>query len=187
MTPVAGGVAVRIAGDARHPAFSPDGETLAYTYGRTGIAKDERVTAVTRDGGTYPRWSPAGDWIVYLGETSLRIVRPSGADARDLAPGRWLAVEWAPGGGSVTGLRMRRRMELVEIGVEDGRERVIAGLGVPSAVLAFAQAAGCEAVRGLGWGRQQGSLTLSLLRPESDLWLLDGVFARRGLLARLQR
>jgi hypothetical protein len=60
---LSGGVAVRMAAGARHPSFSPDGVTLAYSLPGTGVAKGDQAAAVTRDGGTHPRWSPDGDRI----------------------------------------------------------------------------------------------------------------------------
>jgi TolB protein len=70
-----GGVVRRItplSGYEGHPAWSPNGAEIAYESTATGTMEIHVVTAtggdpfrVTYAGGFWPRWSPAGDRIVY--------------------------------------------------------------------------------------------------------------------------
>ncbi|MEN8007641.1 MAG: hypothetical protein ABFS42_11540 [Candidatus Krumholzibacteriota bacterium] len=72
---VEGGSLTRITpenGYEGHPAWSPDGEEIAYESAQSGIMEIHVIPAaggapfqVTTGGGFWPRWSPGGDYIVF--------------------------------------------------------------------------------------------------------------------------
>lgn len=84
-------------------SFSPDGKQLAFTYDeqeRTGIAiADLESGTVTRltDGGSYPRWSPAGDWIAFIEAGTIRVIHPDGSGMKSIThDGTALSLTWSP-------------------------------------------------------------------------------------------
>lgn len=99
------------------PAWSPDGERIAYVStkdGETAIyvmaLADGKITRLTRGGGWNgnPTWSPDGQWIMFdssrdgpnAGARSLFIVRPDGSDLRRVTRGPDYTGQpsWAPDG-----------------------------------------------------------------------------------------
>ncbi|MCA0455330.1 MAG: hypothetical protein LCI00_15240 [Chloroflexi bacterium] len=96
-------------GDDTFPAWSPDGEQLAF-YSR----RDERTDLyrMTIDGSGFERlaasggaetpavWSPDGTWIAYavlhFPNGGLFIVRPDGTDSRQLAHFQAASLVWSP-------------------------------------------------------------------------------------------
>lgn len=85
----------------RNPAWSPDGDTIAYTGADGGIhlvAPDgtggERVAA-----GDRAAWSPDGGSLAYVREGAVFVADSTGAEER--AIGRGEAAAWSPDGGAL--------------------------------------------------------------------------------------
>jgi len=95
----------RQTGHVQTPTVSPDGTELAYLtdnggHGNLWITRTDKTSArqVTfeQDPATavgIPRWSPAGDLIVFLrtqrGQTSLATIRPDGSNYRTIVESGW--------------------------------------------------------------------------------------------------
>jgi Tol biopolymer transport system component len=186
VSPATGGLAVKIASNAREPTFSPDGASLAYSYARTGIAKGESATALTRDGGRAPKWSPGGEVIAYITDDGLRLVEARGGRGiRDLTKGSYMAIEWSSEGDALYGLRAGLRLEAVIINPGTGATETLADLGHPPAEFIFGLASGREPVRSFSTSRDGRTLEISMLRPDSDVWTLSGYADPESLLDRL--
>jgi Tol biopolymer transport system component len=103
------------------PAWSPDGERIAYVStkdGETAIyvvaLAGGKITRLTRGGGWNgnPTWSPDGQWIMFdssrdgpnAGARSLFVVRPDGTDLRRITHGPDYTGQpsWAPDGKRVS-------------------------------------------------------------------------------------
>jgi Tol biopolymer transport system component len=184
VSPISGGVPVKVAGKGREPTFSPDGATLAYSHTGVGIAKGEGATALTRDGGRSPKWSPRGGQIAYIAEGGLRLVDAAGARVRDLASGSYLAIDWTPTGKLLYALRVKADMEVVRISPESGLLETVASLGPQPAAFLLGLAAGRQPVRRFALAQDGRSLEISMLRPEADLWTLSGFEERNRVLDR---
>ena len=186
VSPVAGGLAVKVASNAREPTFSPDGATLAYSYAGAGIAKGEGAAALTRDGGRAPKWSPRGGVIAYITDNGLRLVETEGSvGTRNLAKGAYLAIEWSTKGDALYGLREAQRLQAVRIDPDTGAVETLADLGHPPAEFIFGLASGREPVRSFSISRDGRTLEISMLRPESDVWTVAGFADPRSPLDRL--
>jgi Tol biopolymer transport system component len=98
-------------------SWSPDGTHLVaplYMPGNFGLgvidastgsilevtrAVDQSGPKFTRREDTYPRWSPAGDWIAFLREGDVYLVKPDGTGLKNLtADGTINALTWSPDG-----------------------------------------------------------------------------------------
>jgi Tol biopolymer transport system component len=117
--PSAGGEAHRIGnepGNARSPAFSPDGKLIAYDYRRPGFAIRELyvmkadgagIRQVTRLGNvsSLPAWSPDGTRLAFQsnargGHYEIYTVRPNGKDVRQATTSDSDVIQpaWTPDG-----------------------------------------------------------------------------------------
>jgi len=98
-------------------SWSPDGTYLVaplYMPGNFGLGVIDTSTgsiqaltrAVDQSGlkfgrfdDTYPRWSPAGDWIAFIREGDVYLIRPDGSGLKNLtADGTINALAWSPDG-----------------------------------------------------------------------------------------
>ena len=104
---------------AEHPAWSPDGSSIAFSKfdgeGFSGIFVLERssreIRLVTDDDGLAwgPSWSPDGRWIAYVEtveyeESHVWKIPASGGEARQLTVGRFFRrgpPRWSPDGASI--------------------------------------------------------------------------------------
>jgi hypothetical protein len=81
-----------------------------------------------------------------------------------------LDIEWRRDGLSLVGLRWDGRLEVVEVAIESGAARVLAGLGISPAEFVLGMAAGREPAIGFGLGQRGNSISVSLLRSSADVW-----------------
>ena len=136
---------------AAHPDWSPTGERLAFEgtwdgarniYVMNTDGSDVRQLTFGEAMDTYPRYSPDGEWLIFLSRRhplfSMHLIRPDGKNERDLLPadgnlepavspdGRWVAYRSYLGGddsdgeimiADISGGNSRR---LTENEVEDG-------------------------------------------------------------------
>jgi hypothetical protein len=139
---------------------------------RVGGIKDPVVLA--QNAGTYPRWSPKGDWIASIGnERGLTLVSADGAQRKDVGSGTWLLHGWSTDGTTLYGIRRSddRRLELVAL--RDGAETVMADMGRYPAAFSFGAAVGSIPLRGFTMAADRRSFLTSVIRPTSDIWLID--------------
>ncbi|KAB2961306.1 MAG: protein kinase [Thermoanaerobaculia bacterium] len=133
--------------DDEQPAFSPDGERIAFRSGREGGGifvmgrTGEAVRRVTR-GGFNPAWSPDGKTLAYTtgrmelrpqnseGRSELWIVEVSGGEPRRLYGGDAIVPSWSPGGGRIAfsqRLQVERNVSLHTIAASGGEPVFVHG------------------------------------------------------------
>ena len=116
------------------PAFSPDGQQIAFTRTRRGVSQIfvmahdgtnvRRLTSGARSS-ALPDWSPDGEWIVFTRyfasqeQSELFKVPAAGGTAVRLTktPGREFAAEWSPDGRHIAYTVWNPSRELFGIGV----------------------------------------------------------------------
>ena len=187
MSAVAGGPPVRFVKSAAGDfpgSWSPDGNWYVYRHfqdGReslnkvktTGGAEPEVLKAdVKRSGNWVPAWSPANDWILY-GDGGVKLISPDGKTTRDVSPTSATAYAFSADGRTIYGLRQPvalSRVELFSVGVGGGPEKTIGSLApeyLPRVSLA-------PSLR-LSVTPDGKSLTYSISRTTSNLWLMDAL------------
>ena len=188
MSAVAGGQPVRVVKSAisgDYPgSWSPDGNWYAYLQFRdgreslnkvktTGGAEPEVLNAdVKRTGPWVPVWSPANDWILYS-DGGVKLISPDGKTTRDVSPTSATAYAFSADGRTIYGLRQPvalGRLELFSVGVGGGPEKTIGSLApeyLPRNTLR-------PSLR-LSVTPDGKSLTYSIIRTTSNLWLADGL------------
>ena len=120
--------------DFRSPTLSPDGSELAYIVSPASWSNDYNlyvrtlatgaVRRLATTGVAGPRWSPAGEWIMYTTGVpysgfggALRLVHPDGTDDRVLSSGGYFpGGTWSPDGKYVLAMfAYPMVMELIDV------------------------------------------------------------------------
>jgi Tol biopolymer transport system component len=188
MSAVAGGPPVRLvkgAGTDDVGSWSPDGNWYVYRHqeeGResltkvktTGGAEPQVLKAgVKRTGAWAPLWSPANDWILF-GDNGVKLISVDGATTRDVSATSAQVYAFSADGRTLYGLRqpvsVDRRVELFSMSVTGGAEKTIGSLPrdyVPTV-------SSNPALR-LSLTPDGKSLTYSIARTTTSLWLMDGL------------
>lgn len=96
------------ADDDRSPHPSPSGDRLVmrsnegFSQGQMQLQVLDLATGQATSlgvDGTFPVWSPTGEWIAYLDFGAIRAVRPDGTDGHVVANGRFEhGLDWSPNG-----------------------------------------------------------------------------------------
>ena len=168
----------------RSPAWAPDGNSIVYFSLRNGSqvlmkanvgAMGQPVT-LAENAGTYPRWAPRGDWIATIGNVvGITMVSSDGERRKYLGSGKWLVHGWTNDGAALLGIRKtsQRRLELVQLDADSGSERVMADLGRVPAAYNYGATVGSPPLRGFVLAADGKSFLTSVIRPTSDLWVMD--------------
>ncbi|HET7696657.1 MAG TPA: protein kinase [Vicinamibacterales bacterium] len=165
------------------PTWSPDGQWIAFaqwTGGQWQLAKvrvgsGDAPIVLRRDGvaNAAPHWSRGTpEWITWETAAGLMLVSPDGTRQRELSKEQWLVHTWSHDGRQLLGIRQSddRRLMLVGLAVESGRETVLADLG---ASIAFN-----NPVKGLTLTDGGRAVATALVRPRGDIWLAEGIRIR---------
>jgi dipeptidyl aminopeptidase/acylaminoacyl peptidase len=166
----------------RAPSWSPDGNSIVYYSIRNGayvlmrarVGSIEAPVVLASEAGTYPRWSPKGDWIASIGPLKgITLVSADGSQRRDVGSGNWLLHGWSSDGTTVYGIRRSdaRRLELVSL--RNGGETVLADMGQYPAGYSYGTVLGALPLRGFTMAPDGRSFITSVIRPKSDIWILD--------------
>jgi Tol biopolymer transport system component len=85
------------------PLYSPGNFGLGVIETTTGSivqitrGVDQSIQKITRREDTYPRWSPDGNWIAFIREGDVYLVKPDGTNLQNLtADGTINALAWSP-------------------------------------------------------------------------------------------
>ncbi|HUS07254.1 MAG TPA: protein kinase [Bryobacteraceae bacterium] len=178
-------------GDAfqRGPTWSPDGNSIAYFSMRNGkyvilrarVGGLENPVPLAENVGTYPRWSPRGEWIACIGISGgIALLSPDGKTQKSLGQGAWLLHGWSADSTRIIGIRQTedRRLILASLDVDSRNEQILSRLGAYPAGFTYGAAIGALPYRGFSLSPDGGSFLTSILRPAGDIWMLQRLRGR---------
>jgi hypothetical protein len=145
-----------------------------YVLMRARVGGIEAPVVLASDAGTYPRWSPKGDWIASIGTVEgITLVSADGLQRRDVGSGLWLLHGWSLDGTALYGIRRSeaRRLELVSL--RNGVETVLADMGRYPSSYSYGTVLGALPLRGFTMAPDGRSFITSVIRPKSDIWIID--------------
>ncbi len=194
ISPVSGGVPTRLTSDNADfegaPCWSPDGNWIVYLAVKTGkeyllkarVGSQAQPTVLRDDASpSVAEWSPAGDWIAArLADGKWTLISPDGRNTRSLGFSQTAAIVFSKDAKTLYGLRRENQQAILfAIDVQSGKDRTIGPVGdiLPGAPLN-------PGVR-FALSPDGKSFATGVVKPRSDIWMLEGIEAPGGLLARL--
>jgi Periplasmic component of the Tol biopolymer transport system len=126
--------------------------------------------------GTYPRWSPRGEWIACIGEEDgIALLSPDGRTQKKVSHGGWLLHGWSSDGKKILGIRREedRKLVFTSVEVDTGEERVLSDLGPYPAAFTYGAAIGALPYRGFSFGPGGKSILTSVIRTQGDIWMMQ--------------
>ncbi|MCA2966531.1 MAG: protein kinase [Acidobacteriaceae bacterium] len=167
-------------------AWSPDGNWLAFVEGFNGRP---RLRKISTAGGAPPidikatvarpllSWSADGKWLAYSGPDGLHVLSPDGANGKLLSPKPPLALQFGRPGNLLYSLTRadEDRHLLTSLDPDSGRELRAVPMQIDPKTTPRAFSPSPDGSRFL----------LEVFRPNSDLWLIEGIPQPAAGLARL--
>jgi Tol biopolymer transport system component/DNA-binding winged helix-turn-helix (wHTH) protein len=185
---IAGGPPVRLAlepnnGYQRGPAWSPDGNWIAYyaphsattqTLMKVHLGGKEGPIVIKSDVGIYPRWSPRADSIL-SGGPALFVTPVDGKVSRKVSDRTYMIDGWSKDGSLIFGIRgtETRRLVLESINPITLEKRLIADFGPVPASADLGTLSANTPFRGFSMNPDGKSFLTSVFRATSDIWLLE--------------
>ena len=162
-----------------------------YTLEKARVGGTEPPVIVGKGVGTQPKWSPKGDAIALIAPGGgVNLVAADGSSTRQIGSSEWLAIAWTRHGSRLLGLEKTadRHLALSWIDVESGAETRISDLGAIPAAFGYGSMTGLTPVKGMSVAPDGKTVTVSMLRVRSDLWLLQGLSpGQAGMIGLLRR
>jgi len=189
ISPLSGEPPVRLWDDPariyqRGPAWSPDGDWIAYYslwHGRYAVLKI-RVGAgmppelvAYADSASLPAWSPRGDRIAFRNGNRMRIVSPDGKDDRIVTPLKWETYGWSKDGSALYGIAAdeNQHLTLRRLATATGTESKIADEGPVPPGFYLATHQGVFWYRGFSLSPDGKAFLTSVYRMKAHLWLME--------------
>jgi Tol biopolymer transport system component len=189
IVPASGGVPVRQIVSSEYaisPAWSPDGRWLAYLESRGGrdqlvkkqVAANE-PEVVVHPGGCVdaPAWSPAGDWILCGQRDGLAVFSADGQQERRFGSEYGPVAAWSQDGSHLYVTRSNGdTRQFGTLRWESGQFRLIVELPWEHRLLAPNLM-----TRTFSMAPDGKSITTTVLKVDTDLWIVEGFDAQPGL------
>jgi Tol biopolymer transport system component len=155
--------------------YTPEGGTSLNKVKTTGQADPEVLKAeVNRDLPWVPVWSPSNDWILHY-DDGVKLISPDGKTTRDVSATSATAYAFSADGKTIYGIRKAAagdHLELFSVSVTGGNEKVIGSLA-----LEYLPISGLNPGVRLSLTPDGKSITYSIVKSSSNLWLMDGLDA----------